>query len=195
MHHALEHDEHPVLASMREQIAATPLPTTRRRFPLSFLGGRPRVLAGASAGIAALTAVLVLIVAGASSPAAFAVTTRADGTVTITLNALSAVDSLNAKLAAAGLHVRVARVVPGCDAPVQIAGSDAPPATLQAEPQAGGDRMQFSPAAAPGPGAQGLTKVPAGQTLVLAASESGLQVVGQITQSTAPVCVGLASDQ
>jgi hypothetical protein len=128
-------------------------------------------------------------------PAGVRRTTTADGTITITLNALSAVDSLNAKLAAAGFHVRVAQVVPGCDAPVQIAGSDAPPATLQAEPRTAGDSVKFSPAAAPGTSSPHPANVPAGQTLVLAASKSELQVVGQINQSTAPACVRPASGQ
>jgi hypothetical protein len=189
MKHALEHDEHPVLARMRKQIAATPLRPARRRLATSFLGGRPRVLAGAGAGVGGLAAVLALTFAGASSPPAFAVTTGAGGTITITLNALSAVDSLNAKLAAAGVHVRVAEVVPGCNAPVQLAGSNAPPATLQAKPGAGVNSVQLSATADPGAGAGGLTNVPAGQTLVLAASRSGLQSVGQINQSTAPACV------
>jgi hypothetical protein len=195
MNDALDHDDHSVLARMREQIAATPMLPAPRRLPSSFLGGRRRVLVGAGAGIAALCATLAVIFAGVSSPPAFAVTTHPDGTTTITLNALSAVGALNAKLAATGVHVRVAPVVPGCQDPVQIAGSDAPPATLQAQPQAGGDSMQLSPTADPGLSAHDLTNVPAGQTLVLAASKSGLQVVGQINQGTAPACVGLASGQ
>jgi hypothetical protein len=186
--------------------------TARRRLP----AGRPRILAGASIGVAALGAVIAF--AGASSPPAFAVTTAANGTVTITLNSLSAVDSLNAKLSAAGVHVRVAEVEPGCNAPVHIVGSSAPPATLQATPGAEASTIQLSSAPDPGASEQGLTNaqdghtlvlsaspsgsqpsgqitqtaapnVPDGDTLVLAASPSGLQPVGQITQTTAPSCV------
>jgi hypothetical protein len=134
MNDALEHDDHPVLATMREQIAATPMRPAPRRLSSRSLGGRPRVLVGAGAAIAALSATWALILAGVSSPPAFAVTTDPDGTTTITLNALSAVAALNAKLAAAGVHVRVAPVTPGCNAAVQIAGSDAPPTTLRAQP-------------------------------------------------------------
>ena len=188
MKQALEHDENSVLAQMREQIAATAMPTRRRR-PTGWLAGRPRMLAGASAGIATATAAVVLALAGASSPPAFAVTTAANGTITITLNALSAVDALNAKLAAAGVHVRVAEVKPGCNAPAHLAGSSAPPTTLQATPGIGVSNLQLSATAAPRASAQGLTNVPAGQTLVLAASRSGLQTVGQITQTRAPACV------
>jgi hypothetical protein len=195
MNDALEHDDHSVLARMRKQIAATPMLPAPRRLPSSFPGGRPRVLAGAGAAITAISATLALILAGVSSPPAFAVTTGPDGTTTITLNALSAVGALNAKLAATHVHVRVAPVLPGCNDPVQIAGSHAPPATLHAQPHAGGDSMQLSPTADPGPSTHYLTSVPAGQTLVLAASKSGLQVVAQINQSTAPACVGPASDQ
>jgi hypothetical protein len=195
MNDALEHDDHSVLATMREQIAATPMLPAPRRLQPRFLGTRPRVLAGASAGIAALSATLALIFAGASSPPAFAVTTNPDGTTTVTLNALSAAGALNAKLAAADVHVRVAPVVPGCNDPVQIADSDSPPATLQAEPQGGANSLQLSSTIASGSSTPDQTNVPAGQTLVLAASKSGLQVVGQINQSTAPACVGLASDQ
>ncbi len=173
---------------------------TRRRRP----GGRPRILAGAGLGIGTVAAAVVLAFAGASSPPAFAVTTAADGTVTITLNSLDAVDALNAKLAAAGVHVRVAEVEPGCNAPVQLAGSNAPPATLTAAPGGGANTIQLSPAPNPGASGQGLsntadghtlvlaaprTNVPDGQTLVLAASPSGLQPVGQIDQTTPPSCV------
>jgi hypothetical protein len=193
MNDALEHDDHPVLATMREQIAATPMRPAPRRLSSRLPGGRPRVLVGAGAGIAALSATLALIFDGVSSPPAFAVTTDPDGMTTITLNALSAVGALNAKLAAAGVHVRVAPVTPGCNAPVQIAASDAPPTTLQAQPQAARASMQLSPTTDPGSSAHPLTNVPVGQTLLLAASKSGLQVVGQINQSTAPACVRLAS--
>ncbi len=195
MHDPLEHDDHSVLATMRAQIAATSMPPAPRRLPASFLGERPRVLAGAGAGIAALSVGLALTFAGVSSPRAFAVTTAPDGTMTISLNALSAVDALNAQLAATGVHVRVAAVTPGCDDPVQITGSAAPPATLLAQPQAGANSIELSPTGDPGPGAHELTNVPAGQTLVLAASKSGLQIVGEIDQSTAPACVGIASGQ
>jgi hypothetical protein len=177
------------------EIAATPMPLAPARRTSGLFGGRSRVLAGAGAGIAAFSAALVLIFAGATSPPAFAVTTNPDGTTTITLNALSAISALNAKLTATDVHVRVVPVVAGCDAPVQSAGSDAPPTTLLAQPQAGAADIQLSSTADPGPGAQGLTNVPAGQTLVLAASQSGLQAVGQIDQSSAPACVGLSSGQ
>jgi hypothetical protein len=136
MNDRLEHDDYSVLATMREQIAATPMLPAPRRLASSFLR-RPRVLAAASAGVAALFVTLALTFVGVSSPPAFAVTTDADGTTTITLNALSAVGALNGKLAAAGVHVRVAPVVLGCTDPVQIAGSDAPPATLQASRRPG----------------------------------------------------------
>lgn len=193
MNDALDHDEHSVLTAMREQIAATPMPAARHRNSGSFVSAHPRVLATATAGAAALSASMVLIFAGASSPPAYAVTTNANGTVTITLNALSAVNALNTRLASAGVHVRVAQVVEGCDAPVQLAGSTAPPATLKAQPGGGASSIQLSATAAPTPGTQGLTDVPAGQTLVLAATPTGLQSVGQIDQDTAPACVGLAS--
>jgi hypothetical protein len=155
---------------------------------------RPRLLAGATLAVAAsATAVTLLLSAAASPPPAFAVTTDPNGATTITLNALSAVGALNAKLAATGVHVRVAPVMAGCNAPVQSVGSDQPPATLQAQPQAGVDSVRLSPTTTPAPSAPEVTDVPAGQTLVLAASESGLQVVGQINQSTPPACVGLAA--
>jgi hypothetical protein len=193
MNDALDHDEHPVLVTMRQQIAATPMRATSSPLRASLLNGRPRLLAGASAGIAALSVTLVLIFAGASSPPAFAVTTNANGTITIMLNALSAVDALNAKLASSGVHVRVAPVVQGCNAPVQMTGSATPPATLLAQPGLGASRIQLSATANPEPSGQGLTNVPTGHMLVLAASHAGLQVVGPINQDTAPACVGLAS--
>lgn len=189
MNPTVEHDEPSVLTQMREQIAATAMPATERPLLARVVRARPRVLAGASVGLGAASAAAVLALAGVSSPPAFAVSTGADGSVTITLNSLSAVGDLNAKLAAAGLHVRVAEVVPGCNAPVQLAGSTAAPATLQATPGAGASAVQLSLTADPGAGAV-LTNVPDGDTLVLAASQSGLEAVGQIAQSDAPACVG-----
>jgi hypothetical protein len=166
------------------------------RRPARLRHNRPRLLAGATIAVAAsATVVTLLLGAAASPPPAFAVTTDPNGATTITLNALSAVSALNAKLAATGLHVRVAPVVAGCNDPVQSVGSAAAPATLQAQPQVGANSMQLSPTAAPGSTAHDVTNVPTGHTLVLAASKSGLQVVGQIDQSTAPACVGLASGQ
>jgi hypothetical protein len=190
---AAEPDEYPVLVRMRELIAATPMAPPRRAVRPNLLVQRPRVLAGATVGCGTLAAALALAFAGASSPPAFAVTSGANGSVTITLNALDAVDSLNAKLAAAGVNVRVAPVVQGCDAPVQIAGSGAPPATLRATPGGGANSVQLSATAPPGSSSQGLTDVPAGRTLVLAASQSGLQQIGVITQGTAPACVAPGS--
>ncbi len=169
---------------------------TSARPPARARRNRPRLLAGATIAVAASAAAVTLLVsAAASPPPAFAVATGPDGATTITLDALSAVGALNAKLAAAGLHVRVAPVVTGCHDPVQSVGSGGPPATLQARPLAGADSVQLSPTAAPGSSAHNVTNVPTGQTLVLAASKSGLQVVGQIEQSTAPACVGLAAGQ
>jgi len=169
---------------------------TIARRPAPARRNRPRLLASATIAVAtSATAVTLLLGVAASPPPAFAVTTDPNGATTITLNALSAIGALNAKLAATGVHVRVAPVVAGCNDPVQSVGSDVPPATLQAQPEAGADSMQLSPTAAPGSSPHDVTNVPAGQTLVLAASKSGLQVVGQINQSTAPACVRLASGQ
>jgi hypothetical protein len=184
--------EETVRAALAQEIDKAPIP----RRPGRARRNRPRLLAGATVAVAAsAAAVTLLLSAAASPPPAFAVTTDPNGATTITLNALSAVGALNAKLAATGVHVRVAPVVAGCDDPVQSVGSDQPPATLQAQPQAGAASVQLSPTSAPESSAPAVTNVPAGQTLVLAASKSGLQAVGQINQSTAPGCVGLAAGQ
>lgn len=192
-----QHDESPLLAAMRQQIAATPMPVGGRRLLPQILiavRGRPRMLAGASAGLAAAAAAVALAFVGATSPPAFAVTTNPGGTVTITLNQLTAVSGLNAKLAAMGVNVRAAPVVSGCNAPVQLVGSDAPPATLQARPLVGFDTQGDAPATAGALASVTVTTdIPAGQTLVLAASRSGLDVVGQTVQGPSPSCVAPAA--
>jgi hypothetical protein len=179
MNPTFDHEGRSLFDVMREQIASTPMPNARWRWPRRFFLGfraRSRVAAGASVGLAATAVALVLTFAVASPPA-FAVTSNPDGTITITLNELSAVGALNAKLAAMGVNVRAVPVVAGCKAPARIAGSDSPPATLLAN-TSGFASVTVS------------TNIPAGQTLVLAASDGGLHGFGQIIQGPIPSCVG-----
>jgi hypothetical protein len=77
-----------------------PEPTRARR-------PRPRVLAGGTLGLAGAGAAVVLALSGSAAAPAFAVTTGADGTVTVTLNKDSALTQANAKLASMGIHERI----------------------------------------------------------------------------------------
>lgn len=186
-----------VIESMRAQIAATPMPTARRpalSVALTKTHGRPHVVVGVIAGVAAATAVaIVLAFAGATTPPAFAVTTHPNGTITITLRQFKRIRALNAKLTAMGTRIRAVPVVSGCRAPVRIVGSAAPPATLEARPLIGvnakGHRLRVGPLVSVTV-ARGTLP---GHTLVMAASHSGLYVLGQTVQGPAPSCVGLAA--
>jgi hypothetical protein len=77
----------------------------------------PRVLAGSTLGLAGVGTALVLALGGATSPAAYAITTNGDGSVLVTINQGSALPQANAKLTAMGAHEQVTiYVAPGAAA-------------------------------------------------------------------------------
>lgn len=84
--------------------AAAPQPGVARR---SASIRRPRVLAGSTLGLAGIGAALVLALGGPATQAAYAVTTNADGSVTVQLNRDSALPQANAKLASMGTHEQI----------------------------------------------------------------------------------------
>ena len=84
--------------------AASPRPRARRRFPVRRWHRRTVVLV-TGVGIASLTAVILVALGTFSAGAAYAVTTNADGTVTITLSQFSALPALNQELAQSGLPI------------------------------------------------------------------------------------------
>lgn len=92
-----------------EDLAGGDVPVTARA-PRA----RPRVLAGASLGLAAAaTAVALLVSATASTPPAFAVTRDHDGKVSVRVNRRSGIAAANRQLAAMGIHRRVTDVTHG----------------------------------------------------------------------------------
>ena len=72
------------------------------------LGTRPQVLAGTTVGVAAIAVGAALLFGASTSPAAFAVTRNADGTVTVHLIRSSGIAGANRKLAAMGVRAEIA---------------------------------------------------------------------------------------
>jgi hypothetical protein len=192
---ARDSDQHSLLGAMRHQIAITQMPAPRRvlRAPTVGFAGHPRILAaGAAAAVAAATTAVLAIGAATSAAPAFAVTDNPDGSVSITLNEITGVFELNAKLAAMGIAVRAVPVASGCTATAQVVGPDGsvqPAATLAATPLGTSPRTG-SPATL-----NTITVDPphtSGQTEILAASTSGLDLLGQVVQGQVPSCVAPA---
>jgi hypothetical protein len=84
-------------------------PTTRHPYRR-----RPAVLAGAALTTAGLAAAAVLVFGAATSTPAYAVIPHADGTVTVTLNDISAIATLNAELARDGIAARAVPLTADC---------------------------------------------------------------------------------
>ncbi len=181
-----------LFGAMRHQIHITEMPVPRRlpRVPAVRFTARQRILAGgATAVVGVAAAAVVAFGAATSAPPAFAVTNNPDDSVTITLNEITGVSGLNAKLASMGVAVRAVPVVSGCNAAAQVVGPDGSPqpaATLAAgrlpnNPRTGSqstlDTITVSPPQTPG------------QTRVLAASTTGVDLLAQSVQGQVPRCV------
>jgi hypothetical protein len=69
---------------------------------------RPQLLAGTTAGLAAMATAAALLFGASTSPTAFAVTRNPDGTVTINLMRPSGIPGANEKLAAMGVRAQIA---------------------------------------------------------------------------------------
>jgi hypothetical protein len=69
---------------------------------------RPQLLAGTTAGLAAMAAAAALLFGASTSPPAFAVTRNPDGTVTVDLMHPSGIAGANKKLAAMGVRAQIA---------------------------------------------------------------------------------------
>lgn len=192
---ARDPDERSLFGEMRHQIHITRMPASRRRprFPTVRFAGHPRMLAGGTtAAVAAGTAAVLAIGAATTAPPAFAVANNQDGSVTITLNDLTGVSGLNAKLASMGVAIRAVPVVSGCNAPAQVVGPDGglqPASTLAVsqlptDPRTGGSFNLRAITVAP-------PHTP-GQTEIVAASTSGIDLLGQTVQGQVPSCVAPA---
>ena len=91
-----------------EEMRPQPIETNQRTH-------RPAILTGTALAGAGLTAAVVLaFTATTSTPPAFAVTDNPDGTVTVRLNDVSAITSLNAELARDGLDAKAVPLTAGC---------------------------------------------------------------------------------
>lgn len=116
---------------------------------------RPALITGsalATVGLAA--AVLLALTATTSTPPAYAVTTNSDGTVTVTLNDISALTGLNAELARDGIRAKAIPFTPTCPTRgfpgIMPAGTDPSTYTITIVP----------------------ADIPAGYTAIVAASEN-----------------------
>jgi hypothetical protein len=69
---------------------------------------RPQLLAGTTAGLAAMATAAALLFSASTSPPAFAVTRNPDGTVTVNLMHSSGIAGANEKLAAMGVRAQIA---------------------------------------------------------------------------------------
>jgi len=109
-------------AAMREQIAATPLPTAQRRRWRAVLDPTGRrqmrfgVLSGVMLGATAVAAVVVLALSAATNaPPAYAITHNPDGSLTITLSELTrGIPGLNAKFRQLGINETVIPIKADC---------------------------------------------------------------------------------
>jgi hypothetical protein len=93
--------EETVRAALAQEIENA---TVTRR-PVRGRRTRPRLLAGATLALAAVTtAVMLLVGAAASPPPAFAVTRHHDGSVSLKINRATSIVAVNRKLAAMGIE-------------------------------------------------------------------------------------------
>ena len=187
-------DERSLFDVMRHQIQVTEMPAPRRlpRVPALRVTGRPRMLAGATALVAAASAAVLAITAATTAPPAFAVTDNDDGSVTITLNEITGVSGLNAELASMGVAIRAVPVVAGCNAPVQVVGPDG---GLQPARTLAVSRLPNNPRTGSPSTLRAITVDPprtSGETEILAASITGIDLLGQTVQGKVPGCVAPA---
>lgn len=192
---ARDRDEGPLISAMRDQIHMTEMTEPRRlpRVPTARLAVRPRLLAGGATAVAgAATAAMLTIGAATTAPPAFAATSNPNGTVTVTLNDLTGVSGLNAKLASMGVAIRAVQVISGCSATAQAVGAGGnvqPAGTLAVSP------LPNSPRTGSRSTLDTITVTPPqtpGQTEILAASSGGVDLLGQAVQGQVPSCVAPA---
>jgi hypothetical protein len=75
---------------------------------------RPALITGTVLATAVAAAAAVLVLTATTSTPAYAVTTHSDGTVTVTLNQISAIATLNAELARDGIAARAIPLTADC---------------------------------------------------------------------------------
>ncbi len=127
----------------------------------------------ASIPVLAVATAAALVLAASSSPPAFAVTRKPDGTVAVTLREITAVGGANAKLHALGVSdVVVVPVMAGCKTQIALSyiATDSP----------AGSTITITPGG-----------TPAGVTVVIAAAQTQGQIVEALgkVSGPAPTCV------
>ncbi|MBV9804964.1 MAG: hypothetical protein JO130_17320 [Solirubrobacterales bacterium] len=75
---------------------------------------RPALLTGTALAAVAAAAAVLVFTAGTTAPPAYAVTTNADGTVTVTLNDIVAITAVNAELARDGVAAKAIPITSDC---------------------------------------------------------------------------------
>ena len=152
-----------------------------------------RLIVGIVVGLVGLVAAVVVALGAETAAPAFALTRSSDGLVTITLSEITGIAGLNRRFAAMGIRVRAVPIVRGCVAPVRVVGPnhqpEPRPSTLHASmvpgpARNGQERGGYLPSLTLRPPAD------AGRTAVVAASTSGLALVGAVVRGAAPACVG-----
>lgn len=106
--------------------------------PRARLLRRPGLLAGSTLGLAGVGTAVALAVGAAGSSPAYAVTTNANGSVTVQIDLTSSLPQANAKLAAMGIDERVAIFMAAGPAAVSgpVICTAAPGATVSGPPVA-----------------------------------------------------------
>jgi hypothetical protein len=146
---------------------ATPIAVRRRR--------RPALVTGTALAVtgAAIAAALILS-ATTSAPPAYAVTTNSDGTVTVTLNDISAITALNAELARDGVRAKAIPLTATC-----------PTRGFPHPIPAGTDPSTYTITIVP-------ADIPAGYTAVVAARQTAsgqVQLVQGAWPNPGPTCI------
>ena len=171
----------------REALAheVTELPRRRRRVPA--------LASAAAAAAAALTAAVLWLSGGHSTPA-YAVTEHPDGTVTVTIRQLVGVGGADARLAAIGVPVRIAAYEGSCSVDQGSYRFEPRQAVFLRRIQ----RRLVGPESRPGGAAVKLdpAQIPSGDTLLLTARRAPSGTVGlhaRLYRGPAPPCLPLPS--
>lgn len=141
-------------------------------------------------GLGGLIAAVVMSL-GASPNPEFTIVRGKGRAVTIRVAQASSLAALNDRLAAMGIPIRTAKVLPDCVAPVQTVASRLRPAVLRtlglasmpviSRRRSGDGRALLS--------VQVVPPARSGQTLVLAAGGSEAETFGQVIVGSAPACI------
>jgi hypothetical protein len=170
--------------ALQHELEGDVAPAARR-----VLRARSRLLAGTTAGFAAIVAALTLLLSAAGTPPAFAVTQHRDGTYTVTVRSIGAIAAANNQLIRDNLRARIVQVTSGCQ--LTAVAATATPSMVKA--------LTLARAAAARP--QALVRldpkrIPTNKVVVIAAWKSvhGLRIVradtvGRVVGAPAPACV------